>query len=160
LLPGMDRSFAFEHWPSHDKKIWMALKEEGRTQKLGADPGVVFMGTDRDKGAIQAASSNAQRAHVAQQTQFRICDFQDLTPPVDTGLVIVNPPYGKRVGGSDPKRIFRTIGQTLQGRWQGWRVAMLVPERRWMGLLGADVEEIASFSNGGVRVHLVCGRVR
>ena len=51
-------------------------------------------------------------------------------PPVPgPGLVVANPPYGKRVGeGGELPELYRALGATLRRAFQGWRAALIVPE--------------------------------
>ena len=50
--------------------------------------------------------------------------IEDLAaPPGPPGLVIVNPPYGDRIGEKGRvKSLYRALGQTLLTRFAGWRV--------------------------------------
>ena len=118
-----------------------------------------IVAADRDAGALTASRANARRAGVHDQLSFCVSPFHELAPIDDSGLVVINPPYGRRVGGGGATRIFRGIGRRLREVWPGWRVAILVPDRRKIEILELPVEELASFSNGGIKVHLVVGTV-
>ncbi|WP_044564498.1 class I SAM-dependent RNA methyltransferase, partial [Azospirillum sp. B4] len=101
LKPGRSRSFAFEKLASFDPAAWTALKESGNV----TPPSVRFHGSDRDAGAVRMSQENAARAGVAAWTDFRHHAISDLTPPEGPpGLVIVNPPYGGRIG--DTKQLY------------------------------------------------------
>lgn len=154
LPPGARRGFAFERWPSHDDRAWTAFQKKR--------PGILdkhapILGSDRDPGAIVAARGNADRARVSDRISLQQIPLRELEPPSKRGLVIANPPYGKRVGESTA--VFGELGRTLRERWVGWRVALLVPDRGLLGRLGLRLEEVTRFTNGGIPVMLMVGEV-
>lgn len=123
LLPGRSRGFAFEDLAGFDPSACDRL----RTAHSERETDLVFYGSDRNTGAIEAASANASRAGVDDITRFRQSSVSDIKPPPGPcGLVIVNPPYGARIG--DEKRLrslYGSLGKTLAARFQGWRVGIV-----------------------------------
>ena len=126
LKPGRSRRFAFEQLASFDPAAWQRM----RSTHCGATPAVRFYGSDLDAGAIRMSRANAERAGVAGITEFQQLAIEDLVAPVGPpGLVIVNPPYGERVGDKTRLRsLYRTLGQTLMTRFAGWRVGLVTDE--------------------------------
>ncbi len=127
LWPGRDRAFAFEMLAGFDPAAFAALKASAPAPRPGPVTGYGF---DRDPGAIRAATDNAARAGVADRTAFRQQVLSDLTPPDGPpGLVIVNPPYGARIGEkSDLFPLYGTLGKVLLTRFSGWRAAIVTTE--------------------------------
>src|SRR5512141_2170251 len=70
MAPGVGRSFAFEQWPEHDSTKWNAMVDEAR-QAVLPSAGAPIIASDRDAGAVAAATSNAQRAGVANEIEIR-----------------------------------------------------------------------------------------
>lgn len=126
LAPGRSRSFAFEQLASFDAAAWQKMRKTGAP----ALPALRFYGCDRDAGAIAMSRANAERAGVAEITSFRQAAIGGLTAPSGPpGLVIVNPPYGTRLG--DKKRLYQlygALGQTLRTRFANWRVAVITSD--------------------------------
>ncbi len=122
LLPGRDRAFAFEHLAGFDPGAFAAPTTPARRET-----DLRFHGSDRDAGAIKGATENAARAGVAGLTQFTRAPVSELARPEGPpGLVIVNPPYGGRIG--DRKLLFAlhgALGQVLRDRFSGWRVGIV-----------------------------------
>ncbi|MES0824926.1 THUMP domain-containing class I SAM-dependent RNA methyltransferase [Ruegeria sp. SCP11] len=123
LNPGRSRSFAFENLHGFDSTAWGALRQP----QPQSETDVVFYGSDRNAGAVDAASTNADRAGIAAHTRFQTRSVSDIKPPTGpAGLVIVNPPYGARIG--DEKRLrslYGSLGKTLASRFSGWRVGIV-----------------------------------
>jgi putative N6-adenine-specific DNA methylase len=116
-----------------------------------------FYGSDRDAGAAAMSRANAERAGVVALTVFKKQAISDLTAPDGPpGLVIVNPPYGTRIG--DRKQLnalYRALGQTLLARFSGWRVGLVTNETSLAEATGLPfVKPGDPVSHGGIRVHL------
>lgn len=152
--PGASRAFAFQHWPSHDPASWKAF---ARHRPAVLDATAPILGADRDPGAVSAAVANARRAGVGQRVSLLQTDFRELEPPAPSGLLVANPPYGRRVTGAAP--VMGELGRVLRHRWTGWRFVLLVPDRALLGRFGLPTRELARFRNGGIPVSLVMGEV-
>ncbi|TCO72117.1 THUMP domain-containing class I SAM-dependent RNA methyltransferase [Rhodovulum euryhalinum] len=153
LAPGRSRSFAFEAFAGFDAAVWAAM----RAAPAGPLPALRFHGFDRDQGAITASRANAERAGVAAITAFACQPIAALSPPEGPpGLVIVNPPYGGRIGNSKTLYpLYGTLGEVLRTRFSGWRVGLVTSEpalARSTGLpFGPDGPPVP---HGGLKVRL------
>jgi putative N6-adenine-specific DNA methylase len=123
LNPGRGRHFAFELLATFDAAAWARM----RAVTSGRIPPARFCGSDRDAGAVAMAQANAERAGVAEFTEFRQCPIGAIAAPEGPpGLVIVNPPYGARLG--DRKKLLAlhgALGHALMSRFPGWRVGLV-----------------------------------
>ncbi|WP_114860898.1 THUMP domain-containing class I SAM-dependent RNA methyltransferase [Azospirillum brasilense] len=154
LHPGRTRRFAFEQLASFDDAAWQAMRSAGGA---GTAPAVRFYGSDRDGGAIAMSRANAERAGVAALTDFQKHAVSDLMPPEGPpGLVIVNPPYGARIGEKKPLfALYGALGQTLLSRFSGWRVGLVTNEASLAQATGLPFQPSGpSVSHGGLRVTL------
>ncbi|GGH56449.1 class I SAM-dependent RNA methyltransferase [Frigidibacter albus] len=126
LLPGRTRHFAFEQLASFDPAAWDRM----RNPAARPHPALRFYGADRDAGAIKMSRANAERAGVTDLVQFATHAISDLMPPEGKpGLVIVNPPYGTRIGNKNLLYgLYAALGQTLLTRFGGWRVGLVTSE--------------------------------
>ncbi|MFN3614318.1 MAG: class I SAM-dependent RNA methyltransferase [Rubrimonas sp.] len=126
LHPGRDRSFAFQTLAGFDPDAW------DRLRLTSARPSPAwFFGYDRDAGAVEMARANAQRAGVDQIATFGQQPVSAFAPPrgLPAGLVMVNPPYGERIGEKDDLRpLYGTLGRVLRERFAGWRVGLVTSE--------------------------------
>lgn len=153
LYPGRDRSFAFEQLASFDPAEWDALRATARP----VVPALRFHGRDRDTGAITMSRANAVRAGVDAFTDFRPGPISDLTPPDGPpGLVIVNPPYGGRVGNKKLLfSLYGAMGKVLIERFKGWRVGVITSEPGLARATGLPfVPNSPAVSHGGMKVSL------
>jgi putative N6-adenine-specific DNA methylase len=152
--PGLQRSFAFERFPGFDAADWGARKARAEAERLPA-PRSTPRGYDINAGALGTARRNARRAGVTLTLERQ--DVRTLAQPAGPGLVVVNPPYGKRVGeGEDLPGLYRALGATLRRAFTGWRAAVLVPEEPGLlRALGLPEARNLPVRNGGLRCRLL-----
>ncbi|HEY9857589.1 MAG TPA: hypothetical protein V6D05_17725 [Stenomitos sp.] len=159
LPPGAHRSFLFERWPSFRAATWAHLKKKALEEALPAAPAPI-VARDTHGGALRAAEANAERAGVSGDLVLEQADFFQASPPEGAGWVVMNPPYGLRVGESeDIRALYRRIGGRLRSAYAGWDFALLVPEARLIEVLGLPAEPPLWIPHGGLKVAVVRGKV-
>ncbi|MEJ6398579.1 THUMP domain-containing class I SAM-dependent RNA methyltransferase [Yoonia sp. 208BN28-4] len=153
LHPGRTRSFAFENLANFDQARWDFMRSTGvRTQTQQQ-----FYGSDRDAGATRMSLANAERAGVADLCQFQTHAISDLQRPEGPpGLVIVNPPYGGRIGNKNLLYgLYAALGTTLKERFSGWRVGIITSENGLAKATGLPFKPTTGpVPHGGIRVTL------
>ena len=151
LNPGRSRGFAFEHLAGFDAAAWQAMRA-GREQ----DAPTQFFGSDRDQGAVQMAQNNAERAGVSRFCRFETHAVSDIAPPTSQpGLVIVNPPYGARIGNK--KQLFAlygALGAVLRARFAGWRVGIVTADAGLARATGLNLTSGPFVAHGSLKVKL------
>jgi putative N6-adenine-specific DNA methylase len=126
LAPGRARGFAFEALPGFDPLAMAALRARAPVPRSGA----VMHGGDRDAGAVRMALANAERAGVADRLRLGCAPVSALRPPEGgPGLVLVNPPYGARIGNRNLLfALYASLGAVLAGHFAGWRVGLITAD--------------------------------
>ncbi|MFA3917700.1 THUMP domain-containing class I SAM-dependent RNA methyltransferase [Ruegeria hyattellae] len=151
--PGRSRSFAFEKLASFDVQIW----DEMRRAETPNSTDRRFYGSDRNDGAIANSIRNAEAAGVDGITRFHRAAISDIVPPDGPpGLVIVNPPYGARIGNKKLLfGLYGAFGQVMKERFSGWRVGVITSDG---GLAKATALPFQSpgppVAHGGLKVKL------
>ncbi len=153
LNPGRARHFAFEQFVNFDPVAWEKMRG---VQRQGATD-LHFYGSDRDEGAVRMSMENAARAGIAALTEFKQQTISDMTPPGTTpGLVIVNPPYGTRIG--DRARLmplYQTLGEVCRARFANWRIGIITTDAALAKATGLSfLPPTAPVQHGGLRVTL------
>lgn len=153
LNPGRARHFAFEKLATFDAEAW----ERMRAVRPPREVAVRFHGSDRDAGAIAMSRANAERAGVSGITIFAQKPISAITPPEGPpGLVIINPPYGTRLGeAAKLLPLYQSLGRTLLDRFTGWRVGLIATEQRLVQATGLPfLPPGPPVPHGGLRVTL------
>lgn len=151
--PGLQRDFAFMCWPGYRAGLWNQLCEEARR---GEQPcAVVIAGGDADPEALAAARANLARAGMEGVVALDHLPLEAQPIHPGQGLVVCNPPYGKRLTTDTPLRdYFAALGRELQRAYPGWRKALLCPDPRLAKATGLPLRLVAELDNGGLRVGL------
>jgi putative N6-adenine-specific DNA methylase len=163
IAPGIaraDRSprpYAFSSWPEHDSAAWRAQLDAARAA-VRERAGVAIVGSDRDAGAIQLASGNAERAGVVDDVEWRRAPLSATLPPAPDSALITNPPYGVRVSAaSDVRDLWAALGGFIRQRVSRGSVALLSPDVALERQLALPLVAIATTRNGGIPVRVLVG---
>lgn len=153
LTAGRSRRFAFEHLPDFDPARCTTL----RSTPLHGARNIQHFASDRDAGAVRIAQSYARHSGVEDKVCVEQCDIVDrIVPDTAPGLVILNPPYGARVG--NPRQLtqlYRSLGQTLWSRFSGWRVGLVTSDAKLAKATGLPLRPVTpSIDHGGIKIRL------
>jgi putative N6-adenine-specific DNA methylase len=155
LKPGRSRRFAFEQLAGFDGAAWQKLRNAGHAPAV--DAAIRFHGRDRDAGAIRMSRANAERAGIAALTDFKAADLAELAAPEGPpGLVIVNPPFGTRIGEKKSLiPLYRKLGEAWRARFTGWRFGLVTNDAELAAACGLPfAAPFGPVSHGGLRVWL------
>lgn len=123
IAPGLAREYyGFVGWKQHEPEIWKRLKEEAADlvirdrKKL---PKIV--GYDQDFRAVRVAIANLERAGLRQSVHIEKRELSGADPIAPHGIIVVNPPYGERLGEVEElKPLYIQLGDTFKRRFKGW----------------------------------------
>ncbi|MFN4004407.1 MAG: class I SAM-dependent RNA methyltransferase [Hylemonella sp.] len=164
--PGLLRRFAFERLRPHQPQLWQTLRAQAQAAvRLPAEP--VVYGSDVAHRMVDFARRNAERAGVAAAVQLRGGDALQRLPPVQRpGLIVMNPPYGERIGVGGSARA-RETAQTdgegafferLAAHWKkhyaGWTAWVLTPDLRLPARLRLKGSRRVPLWNGPIECRL------
>jgi putative N6-adenine-specific DNA methylase len=155
---GWFREFAFMRWPSFEPRRWEYLRRMARQPLAAHLPPTVFS-SDIDAPACERLHGCIAAHGLEGFVQVRQADFFTLHPPAAAGLVVLNPPYGRRIG--DPAavaRLYRDLWQRLARVWKGWRLAMIGPPH-CLAAVSAAGFKTRSFTHGGLDLSLLAGTI-
>ncbi|MCB9478534.1 MAG: class I SAM-dependent RNA methyltransferase [Deltaproteobacteria bacterium] len=157
--PGRHRRFAFESFPTFDAALWQSLLDKADADALSRPPSSVHC-SDLKTAAVAAALDNVERAGLAEIVQVTKNPFTEIVPPVEPGLVLINPPYGQRM--ADKRGLFKVYGRLgahLRRHFDGWKFGILTSDARLFARTGLPEAHAHELNNGGTRVRLHIGTV-
>jgi putative N6-adenine-specific DNA methylase len=147
VAPGLARSFAFERWPRFTTGAWDLLRDEALSAIRPGPPAPLYA-FDRDEEAVETTRRNAARAGFLAHLNLERAAFGERAAPASSGLVVMNPPYGRRLAAGTP--LAREVSRTLRARYGGWRVGLLAPP----ATAGLPAARKHPLRNGGLKVQL------
>lgn len=142
IAPGLNRHFASEEWEFIPDSLW---KEERTAayQAIDYRRPLDITACDISRDACRAAEINAENAGVDEDIRIVNADMGTLLDPdradvsalPPSGIIIMNPPYGERIGDrKTQEKIFRTVSGFFRAR-PDWSVFMITPdeavEKEW-----------------------------
>jgi 23S rRNA (guanine2445-N2)-methyltransferase / 23S rRNA (guanine2069-N7)-methyltransferase len=163
MAPGLLREqFGFMRWRQHQPEIWEKLVSEAEDIEIKHRQNIgPIIGYDRDASAIKAAISNLERAGLHGLIHFEKKELSELTPHKKTigkpGLVVVNPPYGERMGGDSYrlKDLYSLFGARLRGHFKGWHGALFTGNPKLAGLIKITPIRTDHLYNGSIPCELI-----
>jgi putative N6-adenine-specific DNA methylase len=126
--------------------------------------GLSLHASDRDAGAVERTRANAERAGVAAHViaaRAAVSDapfLSDGAAPPESGAVVTNPPYGKRLDSGPLRALYQTFGRRVATLPPGWRVAFLAADRKLGHATGLRLATAFLTDHGGVRVRALVRR--
>ncbi|MEK7851296.1 MAG: bifunctional 23S rRNA (guanine(2069)-N(7))-methyltransferase RlmK/23S rRNA (guanine(2445)-N(2))-methyltransferase RlmL, partial [Deltaproteobacteria bacterium] len=156
--PGLIRPyFGFMGWKGHDPSIWdLLLKEAGERRKSGLSVLPPIFGFDRDPLAISASIGNAKRAGLDGKIQFKEQNIALTGDFGSYGLVIVNPPYGERLGKEDElKGLYTDIGNRFKSNFVNWKGAVFTGNPGLGKELRLRPRRVRTLYNGAIECKLL-----
>ncbi len=161
MPPGFLREFAFMGWPSFMPRRWSYIKSEAQKGIIRIDNPCIFA-SDKDRDTCNALENCVRENDLAGIVRVSCLDFFGFSPrklTKQTGLIVLNPPYGLRIGTqAESHRLFHEICRKLKKDYRNWKVA----------LIAADPELIKAvpfkttpyfFFHGGLKPALLTGRI-
>lgn len=153
--PGLHREFAFERWSTHRRPLFEEISREARHGHRDAPQPIVAR--DRDQRAVRATQRNLKAAWMNRHVTTEVSDALDLTLPWESGgLIVANPPYGKRIG--DVKRLgrfYKRFGDRLKQHAIGATAWVLCGESRLAKQIGLRTSRRIPLFNGPIECRLM-----
>jgi 23S rRNA (guanine2445-N2)-methyltransferase / 23S rRNA (guanine2069-N7)-methyltransferase len=115
--------WGFSRWRGHSPDKWAAIVATAEAHEDQTLP--VIRGSDRDPRQIEAAAANIQASGLS--IDLRIAELDTAEPHGEgPGVMIVNPPYGERIGNRDELgQLHRDLGNLLRRRFLAWTAYIL-----------------------------------
>ncbi|MEW7977257.1 MAG: bifunctional 23S rRNA (guanine(2069)-N(7))-methyltransferase RlmK/23S rRNA (guanine(2445)-N(2))-methyltransferase RlmL [Candidatus Sedimenticola endophacoides] len=125
--PGLQRAqWGFQGWLGHQPALWEGVLKQARDRaEAGLSRLPPLRGSDSDRRAVRAAQENAAAAGLGGRVRFEERDLGRIEAPGGSGLLIVNPPYGERLGDIESLgATYALLGDQLKRHFKGWRAAL------------------------------------
>jgi len=162
--PGLGRQrWGFRGWLGHDEALWHELVQEAAARmKQGLVHAPRCLGFDSDRESLRMARHNAARAGVDPVVQFEKRLLGSAGPPdgITDGLIVTNPPYGKRMGDAgELAPLYEELGDTLKSKFPGWQAAVITGEPELGKRMGLRAHKTNVFYNGPLECRLLQFRI-
>lgn len=155
IPPGLKRSFGFQHWLDFDSSLWDRLVREAEDGIQRVPVGLIT-GYDKDSRALALAARNSAGAGLEGQIHYFHADLMEFKPEGNKGVVIINPPYGIRMGEEDDLReLYCQIGDIMKKRCKGWTGYVLTGNLELAKYIGLKASRRFVLFNGPIECRLL-----
>lgn len=152
IAPGVDRSFLFLQWPWMDAGRYTELRREALA-KVKTNREADMLGFDIDPKMVGIARRNAEEAGVSDMVHFITRDMREVGLNENFGVMVTNPPYGKRLSPEEGvQELMKDFAQRFL-RLRTWSTYVLTSmpdfERIVQQETGKEVTRRRKLFNGG-----------
>ncbi len=151
LAPGVERSFLVENWADFDQTLWELEKKNARNSACFENNLPLIIGCEQDLEIANQAKSNIVAAGLENYIQIQNSHFQELSMPQEIGVIVCNPPYGRRLGHEEELAfLYKELGAYLKQNASGWDCWILSGNRELTPSLRMKCKRRFPVSNGGI----------
>lgn len=152
IAPGAKRSFAGEEFAFIDKKHWKNAREEAADGIIKTSFEVYS--SDIDKNCVALTERNARAAGVIDIVKPFVCDARKISAPERRATVVVNPPYGERLGNpASVERLYREMGEHFRAL-APWQIYIITSHPAFERLYGKRADKVRKLYNGMIPCYL------
>ncbi len=151
FAPGINRSFLFKNWQDFDYKLWNLEKVQAQKQCSPNKKLPQIIGCEENIDVVQQAKINILNAGLEDDIEVQQGHFRDFQFPESPGIIVCNPPYGKRIGNNEElKSMYKELGSFFKTKASGWNLWLLNGNRSLSVFLGMKSSRRFPVSNGGI----------
>ena len=151
--PGLNRSFAAQHWAMLDRKIWLDAADEAMDREFHGN--YEIWGGDIDPAAVEIARHNAALAEVDDTVKFEVADATRFHWGGMYGRVVTNPPYGERLlEQKEAEELYRAFGRAMDKLPDTWRICVLSSHTEFERCFGRPADKKRKLYNGMLKCDL------
>ncbi len=159
MAPGLHRThYGFLGWKQHDATLWEQLITEARQRaQAGLEHLPVMLGFDHNRRVLDIARSNADRAGLGDRLTFVYQDLFDFRHDFPgQGLMVTNPPYGRRLNESgELPALYQALGAMMKRSLRGWQAAIFTEDQNLGKHIGMRAGKLHTLYNGAIACKLI-----
>ncbi|WP_279082770.1 THUMP domain-containing class I SAM-dependent RNA methyltransferase [Lactobacillus apis] len=150
IAPGTWRKFAFDDFDWFDSDLHDDLLEQAKSEVRTLDQPI--WACDIDQSILEIAKLNANNAGVLQDIYFKQVAVKDFATDLENGVIIANPPYGKRLKEKKTaEELYVQMGEALS-KYDDFSQYYLVGDPEFEQFFGKTATKKRKLFNGNLRV--------
>lgn len=140
------REFAFMHWRGYDENLFFQVRDELSNAREVVTTQI--FASDRDGQALSQTRAALRAMEITVHVDVNRVDFFKLTPETDSGVIVMNPPYGERMEVGDLERFYERIGERIKHHWPGFTAWIISSDREALKNVGLKTKRRIPIFNG------------
>lgn len=110
--------FGFEKWNDFDADLFQTIMDSA-IKKISDDDRTRIYASDISRHVLEKAEENIKNARVEDTIKTYRSAIEEFEPPAGKGTVVINPPYGERIG-DNINELYKSIGDTFKKKYAGY----------------------------------------
>ncbi|MEO5969240.1 MAG: THUMP domain-containing protein [Bdellovibrionia bacterium] len=158
IAPGIFRErFGFHGWQGHVPALWKRLLNEAKELEIKDKKKLPkIVGYDTDFRVVRVALANLEKAGLHGKVHIEKRDFSSCEAIAGTGVILLNPPYGERLGAEDQlKPLYKSIGDTFKQKFKGWNGYVFTGSSVLSKVIGLKPAKRTVLYNGAIECRLL-----
>ena len=147
----IDQIYLFENWLDFRKDIYLNEKNKAKNKIINYEKLPTIIGCEINKKVFEQANVNISLAGLENYIELINNDFLALQLSCTPGIIICNPPYGKKLGDENELIcLYEQMGIFLKNNFSGWEFWLLSGNPKLTKYLKMKSSLKIPVSNGGI----------
>ena len=147
----IDQVYLFENWLDFRKDIYLNEKNKAKNKIINYEKLPTIIGCEINKKVFEQANVNISLAGLENYIELINNDFLKLQLSCTPGIIICNPPYGKKLGDENELiYLYEQMGIFLKNNFSGWEFWLLSGNPKLTKYLKMKSSLKIPVSNGGI----------
>ena len=147
----IDQVYLFENWLDFRKDIYLNEKNKAKNKIINYEKLPTIIGCEINKKVFEQANVNISLAGLENYIELINNDFLALQLSCTPGIIICNPPYGKKLGDENELiNLYEQMGIFLKNNFSGWEFWLLSGNPKLTKYLKMKSSLKIPVSNGGI----------
>ncbi len=147
----IDQVYLFENWLDFRKDIYLNEKNKAKNKIINYEKLPTIIGCEINKKVFEQANVNISLAGLENYIELINNDFLALQLSCIPGIIICNPPYGKKLGDENELIcLYEQMGNFLKNNFSGWEFWLLSGNPKLTKYLKMKSSLKIPVSNGGI----------
>ena len=143
--------YLFENWLDFNKYIYLEEKNNAQKRVINFEKLSKIIGCEINKDVFDQAKVNIKLAGLENYIELQNDDFKNIQFKSSEGLVLCNPPYGKKLGDENELiTLYEDMGEFLKRNFSGWEFWLLSGNPKLTRYLKMKSSLKIPVSNGGI----------
>jgi len=138
--------FGFMSLLDFNNEIWNKVVEQGKaaTRQLTCR----IFASDIDRSQVSLTDAHRKEASFEDLITIEECDFFDLKPLGESGILILNPPFGERMKEDELVLLYKRIGDRFKQAWPGFNAWVISSDFAAVKQIGLKPSKKIRLMNG------------
>jgi len=147
----IDQEYLFENWLDFSKDIYLNEKNKAKNKIINYKKLPKIIGCEINRKVFEQANTNISLAGLKNYIELINNDFLELQLKCMPGIIICNPPYGKKLGDENELIcLYEKMGIFLKNSFSGWEFWLLSGNPKLTKYLKMKSSLKIPVSNGGI----------